>query len=291
MKRYLPWWAKIAGKIVLSRLPVSGRTWQKLGLFSPGSMLDSNYAISVHNQHFADLHAVYEGIYYLEFGPGDSLATCIIAWAHGASGGYLVDNGAYASEDIQCYYSLIKRLISIGSRRDISCLMDCKNVEEILSATNCKYMQSGLESLKSIEDECIDLIFSQAVLEHVRLAEFFDVTKELYRIQKISGIGSHCIDFKDHLGGSLNSLRFSTDLWEKDWFAFRSGFYTNRMRLSQVLFQFESAGFVVEVAKAEMWEQLPLRKDQISGEFVNLEDTDLLTMEANIIVKKPTYNL
>jgi len=40
-----------------------------------------------------------------------------------------------------------------------------------------------------------------------------------------------------------------------------------------------------------MWEQLPLRKDQISGEFVNLEDTDLLTMEANIIVKKPTYNL
>ena len=288
MKRFLPWWAKIASKVVLSRLPVSGRIWQKLGLFVPGSMLDPDYVISVYHQHFSNLRAVHDGIHYLEFGPGDSLATCIIAWAHGASGGYLVDNGAYASEDIRCYYPLIKKLMSIGSRRDISCLMDCKNVEEILSATNCRYMQSGLESLKSIDDECIDLVFSQAVLEHVRLAEFSDVAKELYRIQKISGIGSHRIDFKDHLGGSLNSLRFSANLWEKDWFAFRSGFYTNRIRLSQVLSEFESAGFVVEVSGTEMWDQLPLRKDQMSKEFIGMEDTDLLTKGANIIVKKPT---
>lgn len=287
MKSFFPWWAKIAGKVVLSRLPVSGRTWQQLGLFVPGSMLDPDYVISVYNQHFSNLHAMCDDIHYLEFGPGDSLATCIIAWAHGASGGYLVDNGAYASEDIRCYYPLIKNLMSIGSRRDISCLMDCKNVEEIVSATNCRYMQGGLESLKSIEDECVDLVFSQAVLEHVRLAEFFDVTKELYRIQKISGIGSHRIDFKDHLGGSLNSLRFSTDLWEKDWFAFRSGFYTNRIRFSQVLSQFESAGFIVEVAEREMWDQLPLRKDRISRDFINIEDTDLLTKGANIIVRKP----
>ncbi len=288
LKQNIPWWLKIAGKVVLSRLPLDGSTWQRLGLFVPGSMLSHDYAISVYNQHISGLCTMHEGMHYLEFGPGDSLATCIIAWAHGASGGYLVDNGAYASEDIQYYHSLIKRIIRMGSRRDVSLLMDCNNIDEILSATNCTYMQSGIESLKSIEDECIDLVFSQAVLEHVRLAEFFDTASELYRLQKLSGIGSHRIDFKDHLGGSLNSLRFSTGLWEKDWFAYRSGFYTNRLRISQVLAQFESVGFLTEVIKSEMWDQLPIRKDQISPDFMNLGDVDLLTKGANIVVKKIT---
>ena len=51
----MPWWAKITGKVILSRLPVSGRVCQKLGLFSPGLMHRPDYAISVFDAHY---HAV-----------------------------------------------------------------------------------------------------------------------------------------------------------------------------------------------------------------------------------------
>jgi hypothetical protein len=33
-----PWWAKIAGKLVLSRLPVEHALWKRLGLFQYGAM-------------------------------------------------------------------------------------------------------------------------------------------------------------------------------------------------------------------------------------------------------------
>ena len=40
-------WSKIAAKMMLARLPVSMRTWHRIGLFVPGFMRDPAYAIDV----------------------------------------------------------------------------------------------------------------------------------------------------------------------------------------------------------------------------------------------------
>ncbi|MGB1548645.1 MAG: methyltransferase, partial [Alphaproteobacteria bacterium] len=52
LKGAIPWWIKIAGKLVLSRLPVSFRAWRRLGLFLPGAMQSPAYAIAVFQRHF-----------------------------------------------------------------------------------------------------------------------------------------------------------------------------------------------------------------------------------------------
>lgn len=286
LKRNVPWWAKIAGKIVLKRLPLKGWMWQKIGLFVPGSMLKSDYAISVFQQHISHFDENSEGWYYLELGPGDSIATCVVAWSYGAAGGYLVDYGAYASCDMTVYYSLIKKIMLMNPKRDMSGLLDCKNNAELLEATNCVYMEHGLDDLKKIKSNSVDFVFSQAVLEHVRRSEFRTFCRELYRVQSSSGVGSHSIDFKDHLGGALNSLRFSHSLWEKEWFAFNSGFYTNRLRYTELVTMFEEMSFNVDTVEREMWEKVPLRRKQLNLEFASMQEDDLLIKGAKIIMRK-----
>lgn len=286
IKGAVPWWAKIAAKLVLARLPTSGRTWQKLGLFSPGRMLDADYALGVFESHFREAGRMPEGFTYLELGPGDSLATAVIAWAHGASRGYLIDAGAYASRSMETYRPLIAKLKAMETGRNLAAFEGCETVEALLAATNCTYEEEGLESLKRVATESVDFIFSQATLEHVPLDEFARTCRELYRIQKPAGFASHRIDLKDHLGESLNSLRFSKELWEAPWFARKSGFYTNRLRLSQVVGHFREAGFTVEIRSTVRWESPPLPRGRLNGAFRELPDEELLTQGAVIGLRK-----
>ena len=82
-------------------------------------------------------------------------------------------------------------------------------LQNILSKTNSLYLTNGLGDLKKIKSGSIDFIFSQAVLEHIRLNEFNETIKQLYRVLKIDGTSSHQIDLRDHLSENLNNLRFS----------------------------------------------------------------------------------
>lgn len=38
LKQKLPWWLKIASKLILARLPLSYQIWKKSGLFEHGHM-------------------------------------------------------------------------------------------------------------------------------------------------------------------------------------------------------------------------------------------------------------
>ncbi len=277
IKRALPWWAKIATKLVLARLPITKRTWQRLGLFSPGSMLDAAYAIEVFDSHFQRARGLRPGFSYLELGPGDSLATAIVARARGAEGGWLVDAGAYASRSPEVYRALIARLEGPETAELLAPFSLCNSADELLNAAGCTYGEDGLESLKQIPDGSIDFIFSHATLEHIALGDFAATCRQFYRIQKPGGHGSHLIDFKDHLGGSLQSLRFSHGLWEAPWFARHSGFYTNRLRLSQMIKQFEDAGFTVEVVSRDCWPAPPLDPAKFDRAFAALSQHDILT--------------
>lgn len=281
----LPWWGKIAAKLVLSRLPIRKKWWQKLGLFSPGYMLHPEYAIVVFQAHYARAGSPPPGFAYLELGPGDSLSTAAIAWAHGASEGWLIDAGSYASRDIDNYRPLFEKLSSMRLPRDAAQLMHCRSITDMLSITHCAYREDGLTGLKAVRSASLDMIFSQAVLEHVPRGEFGATLRHLKRILKPGGVGSHVVDFKDHLGASLHNLRFSDKLWERAWFARRSGFYTNRLRYSEVVAAFESAGFSVETVARRMWESIPLPRSRFARQFRSLSDDDLLVQGATLITR------
>jgi SAM-dependent methyltransferase len=161
-------------------------------------------------------------------------------------------------------------------------LKSLNSLEAILAACNAKYFSQGLASLKNIPDQSIDFIWSHAVLEHIRAQQFVDVMQELCRILKPTGICSHQVDLRDHLGGGLNHLRIGTQLWEQDWFA-NSGFYTNRINYEQMLKLFNQAGFTTKVSGVNRWDRLPIALHKLAPEFQSIPE-DILRVAGFTVV-------
>lgn len=251
----IPWYAKIPAKIVLSRLPVSLKTWQRLNLFRAGGMDDDGYARRVFDSHFSasglpDL----SGKTILEIGPGNGLLTAKYASEKGAAFTWLIDSEPIA--------------------------------EQSNGTTDACYLTNGLVSLRGIAAQSVDYIFSNAVLEHVRLREFSEMVQEMRRVLKPNGIMSHEIDFRDHLQEALNSYRFSERLWESDFMA-TSGFYTNRIPWPQMQAIFGDRGFAVEIVKIDRWPFLPTSRSKMDARFRN-SDPDTLLARVVHAVFRPT---
>lgn len=282
MKIKIPWWGKVGAKLILSRLPFGYKVWQRLGLFRHGDMDTSEYAIRVFHRHVAGsgLENQLKGKTVLELGPGDSIASAIIAASYGAHA-IMVDAGRFVREEIPPYLDLARVLTENKLPAELS---DCLDIDEILNCCSAKYMTDGLESLRQIEDESVDLIFSQAVLEHVRRHEFLETIQECRRILKPGGICSHQVDLRDHLGGGLNNLLFRENIWESEFFA-KSGFYTNRIRYSQMLDLFKGGGFQAQVTDVNRWETPPTQRNKLAREFMMLPDEDLCISGFDVLLR------
>lgn len=278
------WRFKILAKIILSRVPLAYWAWRKLGIFRHGYMHVPDYSIGVVTAHVARLGGAdrIRGATCLELGPGDSLATALIAHAFGAARIILVDAGDFASRDMRTYRKLAEELTARGlSAPDLS---RCATVEAMLASVKAVYLTNGLTSLQTLECASIDFIWSQAVLEHIRYQEIGDLFREFRRILKQEGAMSHRIDFKDHLDGSLNNLRFSERVWESEFMA-RSGFYTNRVRFSSMTAAIARAGFDNAVLSVSKWDRLPLSRDRMNEKFRDISEEDLLISDCDILAR------
>ena len=286
IKQYVPWWSKLVLKIVLARVPIAYRIFAGLGVFRHGRMDSADYALDVFRSHFqkADFAGKQDGFVALELGPGDSVGSAVIARAHGAQCCYLVDAGAFAQTDIDTYRAYAQRLQTLG----VACdgLQECRNLDELLQQTGGVYLVDGLSSLRSIPDGAVDFVWSQAVLEHIRAAEFEATVAQLKRILAPGGIASHRIDLKDHLGGALNNMRIPSRWWERQWMA-DSGFYTNRLRYSQMMDAFRTAGFACEVVNVDRWPAPPLPREKLAAEFAHIGAEDLCISGFDVLLKHP----
>jgi len=278
------WIIKIILKIILFRLPFAYQVWKKIGIFRHGKMDNVDYAFNTFLMHIKNLNLDIndiQGKVVLEIGPGDSVATALIVSSLGAKC-ILIDANNFISNNLDFYQKLHKKLLNFGlNPPDIK---QSKNISEILQICNSHYYIEGLSSLKNIDSESIDLIFSTAVLEHIKLNEFKFTIDELKRVLKPGGLSSHEIDLKDHLNMSLNNLRFSEKLWESNLFS-ESGFYTNRIRYRKIIKIFESSGFKVETISKKIWKDYPLDIKSINDEFKNESVEQMLISSFNLITK------
>lgn len=269
------WLVKIAAKIVLKRLPVPYSVWKRLGVFRHGHMETPSYVLGVFRRHARnapDGHLP-PGFTALELGPGNSLASMLVAAAQGAGKIWMVDASTDARTDVAFYKDMARALRSEGV--PVPDIEGARSLAEMMEICNAEYRTGGLSSLRAIPAASVDMIWSQAVLEHVRKAEFEATMRELRRILKPSGYASHVIDFKDHLGGALNNLRFPERLWESEFFA-RSGFYTNRIQAPDMLELFRREGFRVNVLEERRWDALPIARRALDRAFRNVPDDALL---------------
>jgi SAM-dependent methyltransferase len=282
-RNLVPWYVKIVAKVLLSRLPLGYQFWRRLNLFVHGAMNKPEYAYDVFRKHFQRSNFVRKGGKFvsLELGPGDSLLSAIVATAHGSDKCYLVDAGPFATKEMAPYLEMADflRLRNLPT----PAIDTTSDLADALDSCNAVYLTQGLSSLRDIPSESIDFIWSQAVLEHIRRHEFLDTLRELRRVLRPDGICSHRVDLKDHLGGDLNNLRFSTRLWESNWIA-KSGFYTNRLRYSDMTRLFKQAGFNVEIVAVNSWNSMPTPRNLMVIEFQNLSEEDLLVKEFDVLL-------
>ena len=217
----------------------------------------------------------------LELGPGDSLFSALTSWGFGGVGAYLVDMGNYAINDVSPYRKMEKFLERQGLR--VPDIQDAQSLGDVLTRCNARYLNCGVSSLREIPDQCIDFVWSQAVLEHIRKADFLEVMCQLRRVLKNDGICSHKVDLKDHLGGALNNLRFPEHVWEAEWMA-TSGFYTNRIRFSEMIALFKQAEFKIGNVETRQWDHLPTPRSKLSNAFRELPEDELRISGFSIVL-------
>ena len=293
LRNLVPWWARIGAKILLTRLPVSYSFWKRLGIFEHGEMNQPAQALETYLTHAqtagfsTSLPSAEKDFTVLELGPGDSTFTALVARAMGATRVWLVDAGAFASTNPDDYGQMVAYLESQGYRVPIT--QKILNLDHMLRMLNATYLTDGIGSLNEIEDRSIDFCFSNAVLEHIPKKDFFLLSTELQRVLKCDGVCVHRVDLKDHLGGGLNNLRFSEQLWENPLFS-HSGFYTNRLRLSKILKIFIDAGFECEIVRKITWDKLPIARSALAKEFQSFADEDLLVSGVDLVLRHGVKN-
>lgn len=279
----IPWWGKIAAKMVLSRVPGGSGVLHRLGVYRHGAMDRPDYAYHVFMRHVsqAGIDPARPGIVCVELGPGDSLFTAVIAKALGWRAA-LVDVDRFATDDVAKYRAMAAHLRDVGL--DAPDLANAGSLADVLARTGASYHPAGLDGLRGIADASVDFVFSQAVLEHVRKRDVAATFREMRRILKADGVCSHRIDFRDHLGGRLDNLRFRDAVWEHDFVA-RSGFYTNRIGFAEMLDLFREAGFAAEAHRTDRWESLPTSRRAMAAPFRSRSDPDLLISGADIVLR------
>jgi hypothetical protein len=285
LKNLFPWWLKMIIKIIIYRLPINYHQWSSINLFRHGNPDNQFLYLEKFTKHFNLSFPNKKPKHFvcLELGPGDSIATGIVANAFGAKKTYLLDVGDFVIKDIGYYKKFSEELTKNKIRTpDIS---EINSFEELLTKFNIIYLESGIESFQEISSSSVDMIFSHSVIEHIRLAELPTIVSELYRVASKKAIMSHNIDLMDHLDYSLNNLRFSKRLWESNFFA-KSGFYTNRLRYSQIIKIFRKQGFNLTLQESGRWQSYPISLQKIHNEFNHLEKDDLLIRTMHIVANK-----
>jgi SAM-dependent methyltransferase len=195
----------------------------------------------------------------------------------------LVDAGDFALRQPEAYARMARFLTNQGygfpedGRPPDAMLRDCGVV----------YLTDGVRSLQHIPSASIDFCFSNAVLEHVPKYDFAQFSQQLQRVLKPDGVCVHRVDLKDHLGGQLNNLRFTESTWEGALFR-NAGFYTNRIRFSEMIDIFRLAGFQCDTPRVVRWAKPPIRKSRLAAPFRDLSDDELCVSGFDLVLRPST---
>jgi len=212
----------------------------------------------------------------LEIGPGDNFLLAYLFLLNGAKKVYLVDRfktNITKSFNLKLYEYYIKKYV---------------NLKNFISLSNKIYYFSNtpFEKLNKIKKESIDLIFSQAVLEHV-----FDLNSTIKKISlllKKGGYTIHQVDLNDHL--HLNDKSYLDFLKYPHRFYKYFGDITNRKRFSQYINYFNVYHLkildIINIKKVGPISKINKIKKKFYRDFRNLSDEELSIISFKIIAKK-----
>ena len=213
----------------------------------------------------------------LELGPGGSIGFGLLALQNGASEYFALENGQHAfigKKQLEFYKQLL------GNNDDFEKFFILKNKRYIYNSELIKFIEIDQESKYDLPPNCIDFIYSCAVLEHVHNLDL--CFSEMARVLKNGGIMNHEVDFRDHIFSqkSIYFLKISDSFFNT---LFRNtGEYVNRKRFSyyKKLIR-ESRMEIIEVKNKESKKRFTNKKL-----LTTYPIDDLSINSSNMILKK-----
>ena len=194
----------------------------------------------------------------VEVGPGGSMYSGLLMYLLGAKTVHSYDHIKHVSYNLlqQSLGALQVRLDSISQISGISAdklqarldlVLKAKNIDEVLDRASISYKAPGDASQTNLHEASVDIIYSNAVFEHLPPEVIEAVTLESKRILKNTGVGFHQIDVHDHYAydttiSKVNFLQYSERVWA--FFTHNKISYHNRLRAKQFKDIFESLGAV-----------------------------------------------
>lgn len=208
---------------------------------------DVNYAVQVANSYLgllSDPVVELNGKTVLELGPGINTGSALILACNGARV-MVADRflAPWQNDYHSHFYNLLKDWIQ-DHRSD----WDTKPIDRVVNQSDyigvIERYECSTEDLCPISSNTVDIIFSNAVLEHVYDPE--KACSELARITKKDGKGFHQVDFRDHrdFDRPLEFLLMADEEFNK-LFKDVNGECGNRLRPFEFASIFESTGFEV----------------------------------------------
>ena len=85
------------------------------------------------------------------------------------------------------------------------------------------------------------------------------------------------------MANGLNNLRFSEKFWESKFMS-SSGFYTNRLRKSEMMEYFKKSGFNVTIMNETKWDKIPIDRSKLYGPFKSYSDDDLIISTFSVLL-------
>lgn len=227
----------------------------------------------------------FKGKTVCEMGPGQYLSHAFLEYQLGADQEILLEIADFAGINCPADQSKLKLDHNYDAVRSLPVLDTKETWGRYLQKINALYSINGLEGYREVADDSVDFIFSFAVLEHIRKRTFQDTMKETYRFMKSGGMAYHTVDYKDHLGGKKNQLRFRESVWEDD-VHYRMDNYTNRISCTEMCQSLEDIGFEIVSVKKQKFRKPPIRRSKIASCFAEISNEDLLTESAVIVLRK-----
>jgi hypothetical protein len=139
----------------------------------------------------------------------------------------------------------------------------------------------------------IDCFYTVDTLEHIPAQDLSQVLRQARLMLKSNGCSIHLIDYSDHYArdhelSRLNFLRFSDTEWER----FNSPLqYVNRLRHSEYLAMFKSAGFSVSRVDTDCVAPEAELIGHLAPRFEAFDLADLCTIRAMLLLKPAVKGL
>lgn len=189
----------------------------------------------------------------LEIGPGGNYYLACALLKNGARKVFVIDNenhSFFSKQELAIYTSLYPE--SIGD-------------DQTINQDKIAVLHYGRNGTIPLSDDSIDIVYSNAVLEHVFAPE--KLLQECQRMLRSGGKMMHQIDYRDHIFSqkSLFFLRIPDILF--DLLFHNTGMWVNRLRHSQWVHLFQSL------------EQMKITRAKQSADIVSAPKSGKLTKE------------